>query len=150
MALSRGLGLACAVQEQPIMTPSEMKERTTAFAVAAVRFCVRLRRQPEARHIADQLSASATAVAANYRSACRARSHREFKAKLGIALEEADESVGWLEIIVRAQLTSDATPASLIGEANELVAILAASRRTAERRNDQRTKTAGSNLQSSI
>jgi four helix bundle protein len=116
------------------VTPAELKERTTWFAVEVVKFCVQLRKQPEARHIADQLSDSATATAANYRSACRARSHREFVSKLGIALEEADESVGWLDIIIRAELTPDQKPASLIGEANQILAILAASRRTAQAR----------------
>ena len=119
------------------VTPDELKERTTAFAVDVVKFCVQLRKQPEARHIADQLSDSATSTAANYRSACRARTHREFVSKLGIALEEADESVGWLEIIIRAKLVADQAPSSLIDEAHQIVAILAASRRTAQKRGAQ-------------
>ena len=122
------------------MTPDDLKERTTAFAVSVVKFCCVLRKQSEARHIADQLSDSATATASNYRAACRARSHREFVSKLGIAVEEADESVGWLDIIIRAELRTDPAPRALLREASEVLAILAASRRTAQLRAQQRAE----------
>jgi four helix bundle protein len=113
------------------MTPEALKERLTTYAVDCVTFCVELRQRPEARQIADELSASATSTAANYRSACRARSRREFASRIGTALEEADESVGWLEIIVRSGLADAARAVALRREASEVVAILAASRRTA-------------------
>jgi four helix bundle protein len=112
------------------MSPEKLKERLTAYAVECVTFCVELRKKPEARQIADQLSASSTSTAANYRSACRARSYREFVSKIGIALEEADESVGWLEIIVRSGLADAERAVALRREASEVLAILAASRRT--------------------
>jgi four helix bundle protein len=60
--------------------------------------------------------------------------------KLGIALEEADESVGWLETTIRAELTNDRTPSTLIGEARQILAILAASRRTAQERGRRGTR----------
>ena len=128
------------MQRAPVrcMTPEDLKERTTALAVEVVKFCRTLRRQPEARQIADQLSDSATATASNYRAACRARSKKEFISKLAVAVEEADESVGWLDIILRADLTSADEPKALMREAREVLAILAASRRTAEGRNDQK------------
>jgi four helix bundle protein len=113
------------------MNPEDLKERLTTYAVDCVTFCVELREKPEARQMADQLSASATSTAANYRSACRARSHREFVSKIGTALEEADESVGWLEIIVRSGLADSDRTVALRREASEVLAILAASRRTA-------------------
>jgi four helix bundle protein len=116
------------------MNPEELKERLTAHAVDCVTFCVELRKKPEARQIADQLSASTTSTATNYRSACRARSHREFVSKIGTALEEADESVGWLEIIVRSGLADTDRAVALRREASEVLAILAASRRTAASR----------------
>jgi four helix bundle protein len=118
------------------MTPEDLKKRTTEFGISAVKFCAELRQRPEARNIADQLSASATAVSANYRSACRARSRREFISKLAVALEEADESVGWLEIAAGAGLGRPDDVRVLSAEAREIVAILAASRRTAERKQD--------------
>jgi four helix bundle protein len=114
------------------MTPEDLKERTTAFAVEAVKFCCHLRLKPEARHIADQLNDSSTSTAANYRAACRARSHREFVSKIAVAVEEADESVGWLEVITRAGLASGEQPDGLLREGREILAILAASRKTAE------------------
>lgn len=108
----------------------------TAFAVETVNFCKPFWLKPETRFIADQLCRSATSTASNYRIACRARSKREFVSKLGIALEEAAESVGWFEIIDGARFADPRLTAPLIREARELVAILAASRITAMRRRD--------------
>lgn len=103
----------------------------TAFAVASVTFCKPLWVRPETRYIADQLCRSSTSVASNYRIACRARSKREFISKIGIALEEADESVGWYEVIEGAAFATPEAVRPLLQEARELVAILAASRITA-------------------
>ena len=94
----------------------------------------RLRRLLDAgrrRHVADQLFRSATSVAANHRAACRARSHREFTAKLGIVLEEADEALFWLELLERTRLIDPQALAPRFREAREVVAIFAASCRTA-------------------
>jgi four helix bundle protein len=118
---------------QPAVTPEQMKERLTVWAVEVVGLCRALRVRPEARHLADQLLASATSVAANYRAACRARSRREFASKLAVAVEEADESVGWMQILVRANFIDEPHAAKILNEAEQLLAILAASRRTAER-----------------
>jgi four helix bundle protein len=115
------------------MTPQELRDRTMAFGAEAVRFCRELRKNPNARDLANQLSASSTSVTANYRAACRARSKREFVSKLGIALEEADETVGWLELLVRSETVKGEAVDVLLKEAKELVLILSASRRTAER-----------------
>ena len=103
----------------------------TKFAVDSVNFCKPLWLRPETRYIADQLCRSSTSTASNYRIACRARSKREFISKLGIALEEADESVGWYEVIEGTGFASREQVGPLKQEARELVAILAASRITA-------------------
>lgn len=103
------------------------------WAVEVVSLCRELRVRPEARHLADQLLASATSSAANYRAACRARSRREFVSKLAVAVEEADESVGWIQILIRAAFIGEPHAARILNEAEQLLAILAASRRTAER-----------------
>jgi four helix bundle protein len=92
------------------VTPDELRDRTTHFAAEVVKFARLLRRKPEARNIADQMSASATAIAANYRTVTRARSKREFISKLAICVEEPDETVGWLEIAGRSET---ATPAEV-------------------------------------
>ncbi|MEZ5317621.1 MAG: four helix bundle protein [Vicinamibacterales bacterium] len=114
------------------MTPDELRTRLTNFGADVIKFCNKLRDRPGARTVADQLSASGTSVSANYRGACRARSRREFISKISVALEEADESAGWFEIIERAHLASPDDVAPLFREAHEIIAILSASRRTAE------------------
>jgi four helix bundle protein len=73
-------------------------------------------------------------VGANYRSACRGRSKPEFVAKLGIVVEEADESVYWLELIIEGELLKKALVEPLLLEANELTAIMIASHKTAQSR----------------
>src|SRR5262245_50595758 len=109
------------------MTPSELRDRTTTFAAAVVCFSRELRRKPELRNIADQLSDSATAVAANYRCVTRARSRREFVSQLALVVQETDESVCWLEILDRSGTGGDTATKDLLREAKELLAILSAS-----------------------
>jgi four helix bundle protein len=91
-----------------------------------------LRRSEEARVIGNQLLRSGTSIGANYRAACRARSKAEFVAKLGIVLEEADETVFWLELLPEVGLTPPELITPLVQEANELVSIFVASLRTAK------------------
>ena len=78
-----------------------------------------------------QLLRAATSVGANYRAAGRARSKAEFVSKIGIVVEEADESVLWLECLIETGIVKEDLPGNLLAEANELVAIFAASQRTA-------------------
>ena len=81
-----------------------------------------------------QLQDAATSAASNYHAACRAQSRAQFVAKLSIALEEADECVGWLHKLAAAKLAPASELEPLQQEAGELTAILAASRRTASGR----------------
>lgn len=110
-----------------------MKERTRSFARRAVLACRRVATTQDGRHLSGQLIRSSTSVAANYRAACRARSKREFLAKIGIVLEEADESLFWLEFAQDTGVLTAETTGPLCQEANELVAILTATRNTASR-----------------
>jgi four helix bundle protein len=87
--------------------------------------------KPAARVITNQLLRSATSVGANYRAACRARSNADFVSKIGIVLEEADESVYWLELLLDSGLVPQPKLVDIMREAEELVAIFAASRLTA-------------------
>jgi four helix bundle protein len=80
--------------------------------------------------IGRQLLRSATSVGANYRAACRAQSRAEFAAKLSIVVEEADESLYWLEILSESGLVKPERLRELIKEADELVAIATSSRKT--------------------
>ena len=110
------------------MTPAALQARMRRLAVAVIRLAGELPRTRIAEAIGGQLVRSATSVAANYRSACRARSPREFVAKLGIVEEEA---AFWLELIGECALISPARLAPLSREADELLAITVASIRTA-------------------
>ena len=116
------------------MTPQELRDRTDKFSVDIINFCKALPPDPFTRRIALQLHDAGTSVAANYRACCRAQTRAGFIAKLSIALEEADECVGWLHKLSATNQTKGPELARLYDEASELVAILAASRRTAMNR----------------
>ena len=113
---------------------TELKERTARFALDVLDFCRSIRNLWEGRRIGDQLFDAASSVAANYRSACRGRSKAEFIAKLGIVVEEADESEFWLAFAGRARLGNPQTRGTLLQEAGELLAIFSASQITAKYR----------------
>ncbi|MCL4257207.1 MAG: four helix bundle protein [Anaerolineales bacterium] len=113
------------------MNKQELQKRTKDFALRTIRLIDSLPRSNSASIIGRQLLRSATSVGANYRSACRGRSKAEFIAKLGIALEEADESQYWLELLIESKLISQQAAEPLLNEANQLVAILTASSKTA-------------------
>jgi four helix bundle protein len=108
----------------------DLRRRTKAFAIRIVGLFRSLPRSPDAQTFGKQVLRSGTSVAANYRVVCRARFKAEFISKMGIVVEEADETVFWLEILTvirsrRAQY--------LQKEANGLLAIFAASLRTSKR-----------------
>ena len=124
---------ACFVRSMVIA--DVLKERTFGFAAQAVEFCQTLPEDWKTREIGRQLLRSATGMAANYRAACRGRSRREFIAKLGVAVEEADEAVFWLELIERTRLSDGPALKAVRVEAQELRAILARSHRTARENN---------------
>jgi four helix bundle protein len=115
--------------------PEELRERTKQFALRIIKLFRELPRTEEARVIGRQLLRSGTSVAANHRAACRSRSKAEFTAKMGIVVEEADESVFWIELLVDAHIVRHEQIASILAETNELLAIFAASHRTARSSN---------------
>src|SRR5437667_2214631 len=84
------------------------------------------------KSLARQLLRSATSVGANYRAACRAQSRAEFAAKLSIVVEEADETLYWLELLEDSGMFKHGRLAELRKEANELLSIVIASRKTSK------------------
>jgi len=115
------------------MTPHELRERTKGFAISIVRVCREVPRRWDIRVIGGQLLRSGTGVASNYRASCRARSDREFCAKIGVVVEEADESQLWLELLIEAYpRVRTQEYQRLTREAAELTAIFTASHRTAK------------------
>lgn len=117
------------------MDKEQLKLRAKKFALRIMKLVGSLPKNTEGRVLGTQLLRSATSVAANYRAACRARSTPDFIAKLRIALEEADESALWLELIVEGGLLPEAKVRSLLAEADELTAIFFTARRTTQRAN---------------
>ena len=109
-----------------------LKDRTKRFALQIIRLCRALPRSQESSIITRQLLRSATSVGANYRAVCRARSTADFVSKLGIVLEEADETLFWIELLVESGAAHPDKIASARREANELVSIFVASLRTAK------------------
>jgi four helix bundle protein len=119
----------------------ELKKRTKRFALDVIKLCSGLPDARETRHAIGQVIRSSSSTAANYRSACRAKSKADFISKLGTVEEEADESGFWLEMlrdisqlgIVKIELRTMPELDRLEDEANQLVAITVASRKTARR-----------------
>ncbi len=109
------------------MNAEELKERTKQFALRIMHLVDALPKSAKTRAIANQIIRSGTSVAANYRAACRARSRAEFISRIGIVEEEADETGLWLELIVADKILPNTKVLPLLDEANELVAIMAAS-----------------------
>ncbi len=114
------------------ITSDALKHRTKNFALMAIRLCQDLPRSQASTVITRQLLRSSTSVGANYRAVCRARSTADFVSKLGIVLEEADETRFWLELLIESGVARPDKTAPLLREANELVSIFVASLRTAK------------------
>jgi four helix bundle protein len=113
------------------MTEDDLKKRTKLFALRILKLVAALPKTLAGRTIGGQLVRSGTSVAANYRAACRARSKAEFISRLGVVEEEADESALWLELIMESQLMKKALVEPLWKEADEIVAIMTSSRKSA-------------------
>ncbi len=113
------------------MTEDDLKKRTKLFALRILKLVAALPKTLAGRTIGGQLVRSGTSVAANYRAACRARSKAEFISRLGVVEEEADESALWLELIMESQLMKKALVEPLWIEADEIVALMTSSRKSA-------------------
>jgi four helix bundle protein len=122
------------------MERQELEARALAFAVAVKSLCEEIRKQPIAWNTAGQLLDASTSMSSNYRSTSRSRSRAEWISKLGTVVEEADESVHWLEFVVASKLASPARVAPLLAEAKELRNIFAASYATSRRNRSKRNR----------
>ena len=112
----------------------QLRNRTKDFAIRIIHLFRALPRTKEAEIIGYQLLRCGTAVGANYRSACHARSRADFISKIGVVTEEADESVFWIELLADLGILKMERLEPLVKEARELTAIFNASRQTAKRR----------------
>ena len=110
-----------------------LQARTRAFATAVINLCERLPTSAAANSIRDQLLDASGSVDSNYRAACRARTRKEFISKLGLVVEESDESLGWLRLLIESSICATDSAKLLAREADELVAIFVRSEKTAKR-----------------
>ena len=102
-----------------------LKERTMAFALKALQLVDKIHNTHGGQVVGRQLAKSATSVGANYRACCNARSRIEFIAKLGVVVEEIDETVYWLELLARRNVSEPDGVVPVLSEARELRAIFA-------------------------
>jgi four helix bundle protein len=107
-----------------------MKKRTKAFALRVIKLVDALPNRKVCWDLGRQLLRSGTSVGANYRAACRARSAAEFRAKLGIVEEEADESIYWMELLTEGGLMKSNRLQPLMDEAEEILKITIAAIKT--------------------
>ncbi|WP_420149919.1 four helix bundle protein [Spirosoma sp.] len=110
----------------------QMQKRTKDFSLRTIRLFRALPKTDEAKIIGKQLLRSATSVGANYRAVCRARSQAEYFSKLSIVVEEADESVFWMELLIEAEIVRSEKLGNLMNEASELLAIFSTARKNSK------------------
>lgn len=113
------------------MTREEMKRRTKDYANRVVKLCSALPGNWVAQTLGKQLLRSGTSVGANYRVVCRAKSTSDFINKPRIVEEECDESLFWMEMLVNNNIIKSSRLAGLMKEANEILAIVVSSAKTA-------------------
>lgn len=124
--------------EDKIEKTEELLTRTKNAALRIIRLYQRLPKSGECQVIGKQLLKSGTSMAANYRSACRARSKAEFFSKICIVVEETDETIFWIELLAEAKLISEAKIRSLHDETIELLSIFSATRKTISRQTNKK------------
>jgi len=106
-----------------------MQQRTKQFVLRVIKLFQELPKTNEAKIIGKQLLRSASSIGANYRSACRARSSKEFYSKLSIVIEEADESMYWIELLMDANIIKASLLTELLRENEEIIKIIVSARK---------------------
>lgn len=108
----------------------DLQARTKKLALRVIKLAQFLEKNRIASVISKQILRSGTSVAANYRAACRAKSKKDFINKLSIIVEEADETMFWLELLFESNLVKEDLVHDLYREATEITAIMVASRKS--------------------
>ena len=116
------------------MDAEEFRGRTKTFALRVIRLVEALPKSRTADVLGRQLMRCGTSVGANYRAACRARSPKDFIAKMAIVEEECDEAIYWMELLVEADLMDESRVADLKREAVEILSMVVSSIKTARSR----------------
>jgi len=113
------------------MNPDDFKRKTRAFAIRVIRLVQALPKLSVGDVLGKQLLRCGTSVGANYRAACRAKSRAAFIAKMKIVEEECDESLYWMDLLIESEQVKAALLRDLIKEAEEILALVVASIKTA-------------------
>ena len=116
------------------MDSNQLKNRTKSFSIVILDLVEKLPNTISGRAVSNQIVRSGTSVGANYRAVCRARSDKEFIAKVGVVIEEVDETLFWLEIIQAKSRVDNTNLAPILIEANELTSIFVSSVKTIKQR----------------
>jgi four helix bundle protein len=117
------------------MNSKELQIRTKIFALSIIKMVANLPNNRIGWTFTDQIVRSSTSVAANYRAVCRAKSDRDFISKMETVIEEADETLFWLEMVEEAKIMAEESELiKLKAEANELVSIFVSSVKTIKNR----------------
>ena len=111
----------------------ELKQRTKLFALRVIKLFQALPKTTEAQIIGKQMLRSSTSVASNYRAACRARSNAEFYSKICTVVEEADETMFWLELLWEADIVKQELLQNLYQENEEILKIMVVTRKNSEK-----------------
>ncbi len=116
------------------VTAEQMKARTKQYALRVLKVYEALPKREEARGIGRQMLPSGTSAGANYRAVCRTRSDKDFLSKLGIVIEETDETAFWIELLIEGGIMPASRLSALLKESDELLAIFGATQRTVKAR----------------
>lgn len=116
------------------MNKDDMIQRTKSFATRVVKLYRSLPASRDVQIIGQQVFRSGTSVGANYRAACRGRSRADFISKLGITLEEVDESLYWMELLIETKIVKIDRLQPLMKEADEITAILVTTIKSARKK----------------
>jgi four helix bundle protein len=114
----------------------DFAKRTMQFGLRVIRLVESLPKSQTAHVIGNQLLRAGTSVGANYRSALRGKSRADFIAKLGIVEEECDEALYWMQMLIEAGIVKNSRLVELMNEADEIIAIVVSSIKTARLRNN--------------
>jgi four helix bundle protein len=113
---------------------NDLKQRTKDFVLRVIKLYQSLPKTTEVEIIGKQLLRSATSVGANYRAACRARSNSEYFSKISIVIEEADETMFWLEVLWEANIVKQELLQNLYNENEEILKIMVVSRKNSQKK----------------
>ena len=108
-------------QSDKMQFNAQLRERATNMAVEVRNFLRKTEIEPIDRHIVNQVIRSSSSVAANYSAATRGRSDAEYFSKLCIVVEECDETLFWINYLVKISVLRSEETASILDEVEQLV-----------------------------